>query len=67
MLILLQVISIGFAVLSAGLWLRSAKVPLKLEYGQDEPFVLGLKVLKARSDQVTNDAVIKAAFEAQSR
>lgn len=45
MLTLLQVISMGFAVLSAGSWLRSAKVPLKLEYDQDEPFVLDLKVL----------------------
>jgi hypothetical protein len=67
MQILLQIISIGFAVLSAGLWLLSAKVPLNLEYNQDEPFVLDLKVLRARGEQVTNDALIKAAFEGQSR
>jgi hypothetical protein len=46
---MLILISIGFAVLSAGLWLRSAKVS-------------DLKVLKARAEQVTNDAAIKAAF-----
>jgi hypothetical protein len=67
MQILLQVISIGFAVLSASLWLLSAKVPLNLEYNQDEPFVLDMKVLRARAEQITNDALIKAAFEGQSR
>jgi hypothetical protein len=49
MLTLLEIISIGFAVLSAGLWLRSAKVPLKLKYSQDEPFVLDLKALTLRA------------------
>ena len=48
MQILLQIISIGFAVVSAGLWLLSAKVPLNLEYNQDEQFVLDLKACRAK-------------------
>jgi hypothetical protein len=63
---LLQWLSVGLAVLSAALWVWSAKVPLNLEYSTDEPFVLELKVLRARAEQLTNDAAIKAAFTSQS-
>ena len=48
----LQWTSLGLAALSAGLWVLSAKVPLKLEYSQNEPFVLDLKVLQARAEQL---------------
>lgn len=63
---LLQWTSLGLAALSAGLWAWSAKVPLNLEYSPNEPFVLDLKVLQARAEQLTNDAAIKTAFTRQS-
>ena len=64
---MLQWISVGLAALSGGLWIWSAKIPLNLTYYSNEPFVLEMKVLQARAEQLTNDAAIKQAFSAQCR
>ncbi|WP_342723915.1 hypothetical protein AAFG07_33210 [Bradyrhizobium sp. B097] len=64
---ILQWLSIGLALVSGALWIWSAKVPLNLTYHSNEPFVLDLKVLQQRADQITNDAAVKATFAEQSR
>ena len=63
---ILQWSSIGLALVSGALWIWSAKVPLNLTYYANEPFVLEMKVLQQRADQITNDAAIKSAFAKQS-
>ncbi|WP_316233760.1 hypothetical protein [Bradyrhizobium sp. SZCCHNPS2010] len=64
---ILQWVSVVLAATSGALWIWSAKVPLKLDYQFNEPFVLEQKVLYARAEQLANDAAITTAFTKQAR
>lgn len=64
---ILQWLSVALAAASGVLWIWSAKVPLKLDYQFNEPFILEQKVLYARAEQLANDEIISAAFAKQSR